>query len=434
MQSIHAKSILQTIAKSAWKKDSQCDECNVCRQSIYRGWMRSNKHHCRYCGNIVCESCSKNTVFDDTNRAPHRICDVCCQDDCNSDSKQIIEPDCNATHHHDADSRPPGQPQPKTRSMAVAVPPTAVKSHRHSSLSISSAYPCEKTAPVPLPRRCNTFPMDKKTHYKLAMNIWDARPPLSRRKMSQTVDNKYWVNCRSLLVFGYLRAESIALPSALAHIIVSCIFLNDAWQQFDNVSNADRMLISNASQTIERITHNIRHCYYAFGSHVVSAGTRKRWRLRIDAIEYYTNNHCSMLVGVVEASKMQWVRTLLGDFTYGAYKGYALRIARDTCFVHQHVTKNIHLQTGFLRKGHIIHVDLDLRSDDAKYGLLRYKFEDECGANISYGLNAQLKWLGARKCVAFDKIDKKKSWILVVGLCCKNKLTFLEPSPFKLNL
>eukprot|EP01083_Nonionella_stella_P116154 344961_1 len=68
------------INKKQWQSDSYSPNCNVCQIRIIASIFRSNKHHCRYCGKVVCGSCSINTsntthvlVID----VKHRICDLC---------------------------------------------------------------------------------------------------------------------------------------------------------------------------------------------------------------------------------------------------------------------------------------------------------------------------------------------------------------------
>lgn len=41
-----------------WRKDEMSMNCYVCAKFIKPGFLCSNKHHCRMCGNICCDSCS----------------------------------------------------------------------------------------------------------------------------------------------------------------------------------------------------------------------------------------------------------------------------------------------------------------------------------------------------------------------------------------
>eukprot|EP01084_Bolivina_argentea_P101582 182094_1 len=59
------------IDKSMWQLDGSTDNCNVCNQFIQKGFLTSNKHHCRMCAKIVCSKCSKFKV------SKKRICTSC---------------------------------------------------------------------------------------------------------------------------------------------------------------------------------------------------------------------------------------------------------------------------------------------------------------------------------------------------------------------
>eukprot|EP01084_Bolivina_argentea_P275236 469338_1 len=64
----------QIIDKSKWQRDSETEHCTICLTKIQPSLFKSNKHHCRYCGKIVCSCCSDNSF----NR--NRICDICIDD------------------------------------------------------------------------------------------------------------------------------------------------------------------------------------------------------------------------------------------------------------------------------------------------------------------------------------------------------------------
>jgi hypothetical protein len=53
---------------SLWQKDDQTTECRAC-QSTFSVWLW--KHHCRMCGCIFCDECSKQKI------AEQRVCDRC---------------------------------------------------------------------------------------------------------------------------------------------------------------------------------------------------------------------------------------------------------------------------------------------------------------------------------------------------------------------
>eukprot|EP01084_Bolivina_argentea_P230045 388097_1 len=73
---------LKPISKDEWINDSQCNACYICTDVIKSSFIKSNKHHCRYCAGIICSKCSQNQL----NRK--RICDECIQNEILQQIKQ----------------------------------------------------------------------------------------------------------------------------------------------------------------------------------------------------------------------------------------------------------------------------------------------------------------------------------------------------------
>ena len=86
------------ITRSAWQDDEACSRCNLCKSEF--NLVTFKKHHCRLCGLLVCDSCSRHkmiipeddlvirpqpfwasfvpTNFDEDDfRTPQRACDIC---------------------------------------------------------------------------------------------------------------------------------------------------------------------------------------------------------------------------------------------------------------------------------------------------------------------------------------------------------------------
>src|SRR3546814_818948 len=60
-----------------WVPDDGASKCAVCHTGFS---LTNRKHHCRRCGRVVCNTCSKNRVtlaFTDTKKV--RVCDTCMQ-------------------------------------------------------------------------------------------------------------------------------------------------------------------------------------------------------------------------------------------------------------------------------------------------------------------------------------------------------------------
>ena len=72
---------------ASWKPDRGNDTCYCCKKAIKKGVFVSNKHHCRRCGEIIHDECSKKRiVLEEALTEKHglqrnigkvRICDIC---------------------------------------------------------------------------------------------------------------------------------------------------------------------------------------------------------------------------------------------------------------------------------------------------------------------------------------------------------------------
>jgi len=74
-----------SVGPAAWRADDGCDECTLCRQEFT---FMTRKHHCRACGEVVCDECSQHREYlsqpardggpgDDVPCTLQRICDAC---------------------------------------------------------------------------------------------------------------------------------------------------------------------------------------------------------------------------------------------------------------------------------------------------------------------------------------------------------------------
>eukprot|EP01084_Bolivina_argentea_P081976 148441_1 len=61
----------KSISKDEWIDDSKSNTCHICTDLIQPSFIKSNKHHCRFCAFIICSRCSQYKC----NRK--RICDEC---------------------------------------------------------------------------------------------------------------------------------------------------------------------------------------------------------------------------------------------------------------------------------------------------------------------------------------------------------------------
>lgn len=57
-----------------WQTDSSAKQCQCCKAFFS---LIKRRHHCRYCGSLVCEQCSTKRMRVNTNKEPLRVCDTC---------------------------------------------------------------------------------------------------------------------------------------------------------------------------------------------------------------------------------------------------------------------------------------------------------------------------------------------------------------------
>lgn len=60
--------------EAEWVRDKDAPACHLCK-SIFT--LRKRRHHCRRCGNVVCDLCSQQKQELQPGEPPKRVCDVC---------------------------------------------------------------------------------------------------------------------------------------------------------------------------------------------------------------------------------------------------------------------------------------------------------------------------------------------------------------------
>merc|ERR1712025_312022 len=61
--------------KVDWQTDKSSSTCAVCSEKFF---VFKRRHHCRKCGMIVCENCSKGRmILNAEEKIPVRVCDAC---------------------------------------------------------------------------------------------------------------------------------------------------------------------------------------------------------------------------------------------------------------------------------------------------------------------------------------------------------------------
>ncbi|KAF4524041.1 hypothetical protein B566_EDAN016024 [Ephemera danica] len=64
----------ETKSDAQWASDKTVTHCRCCSKEFN---LTRRKHHCRYCGEIFCNSCSDNTMALPSSAKPVRVCDAC---------------------------------------------------------------------------------------------------------------------------------------------------------------------------------------------------------------------------------------------------------------------------------------------------------------------------------------------------------------------
>ena len=62
------------VGKHKWVPDEEATHCRSCGQAFT---MIKRRHHCRFCGGVICGACSRNRRPNPTKMKMVRICDLC---------------------------------------------------------------------------------------------------------------------------------------------------------------------------------------------------------------------------------------------------------------------------------------------------------------------------------------------------------------------
>eukprot|EP00037_Helgoeca_nana_P033795 m.419471 g.419471 ORF g.419471 m.419471 type:complete len:1185 (+) comp31568_c0_seq1:83-3637(+) len=69
----------QKAGSAVWTHDADVDVCTCCRTTKFT--LVKRRHHCRFCGNIVCDGCSHGRKYSDRANTLERCCDKCIEVD-----------------------------------------------------------------------------------------------------------------------------------------------------------------------------------------------------------------------------------------------------------------------------------------------------------------------------------------------------------------
>ncbi len=72
------KAILNPYSKVGWILNDDLTICMICKNSLL-GYISNDRHHCKACGNLVCQNCSdgRAVIKEIRDLGPLRICRLC---------------------------------------------------------------------------------------------------------------------------------------------------------------------------------------------------------------------------------------------------------------------------------------------------------------------------------------------------------------------
>ena len=77
--------ITPVVGKHQWVPDAEAPHCRCCGQQFT---VIKRRHHCRFCGEVICGGCSKNRRPNPTKMKMVRICDLCFYENATNPSEQ----------------------------------------------------------------------------------------------------------------------------------------------------------------------------------------------------------------------------------------------------------------------------------------------------------------------------------------------------------
>lgn len=85
----HNRMYSQPLPSTRWLQNSP--NCLQCGRNF--GWWPWSRHHCRFCGQLVCSDCSRKRIIHNQSGSLLRICDRCFRDGCEQGAFLMIARD-----------------------------------------------------------------------------------------------------------------------------------------------------------------------------------------------------------------------------------------------------------------------------------------------------------------------------------------------------
>eukprot|EP00485_Elphidium_margaritaceum_P004500 CAMPEP_0202702540 /NCGR_PEP_ID=MMETSP1385-20130828/15506_1 /ASSEMBLY_ACC=CAM_ASM_000861 /TAXON_ID=933848 /ORGANISM="Elphidium margaritaceum" /LENGTH=475 /DNA_ID=CAMNT_0049360203 /DNA_START=68 /DNA_END=1495 /DNA_ORIENTATION=+ len=473
--------MLPILPKSKWVKNSATNFCNACCLRIKPGLFSSNKHHCRYCGNVVCRHCSARKYNH------HRICRSChtllsaataCDVDASDSEEEERE-----------ELSPYNTPQTRCKS-DIDISPSGTglitspecdreiddDDHHHEAVisdmdelhlaDCADWEDCTIYSPSTAASSSSTTPAQSRRNsiVHAQFDVFQTLP-LSEHSERDTIEHE--LHFKRLLVHGYVRHFWRSLlqfnksrilrrfpPQFVLELMALWLTVSDSFYEYDtdlNITLQRRPIHQHLRSyrnvnIIQRTREWNMHCYHTFGSDVLTCGARTVWKFKLCG-EYNHRQKPCILLGIVEADKVRNFKGEADDdeqtwsnktqtFNDERNGGYALYTGdwnvyhNDTQgrpFVHQ---RRLEMEGLEITPNDVIAMELDLtpKSKSKQGGGAGdggdVRESSGCGI-LRFRLNGHCDTF-ANNGVAFDDIDINKSYKLAIGLYLRDKVALFQ--------
>jgi len=435
--------MLLALPRRKWVADNKTDYCNDCCVQIKRSAFSSNKHHCRFCGNIVCAACSTGTF------QKKRICDSCSHVQAalalgaiswDSDADDEIE-----------ELSPYNTPMLKFKEFSAQNSRRPSMSNRSPDLEPLAQLSPEYMEYVDFCEFQDTEIVDEILPIDLPQSAYNAKAHASASSLSfgdslhSRLSSRELMRCdsaKSCLVSGFVRAcwrnqlqfaetalMSVFPSEPILYLLAEWLTVSDC---FDEYSTDLSMIqytkpLSHLKEyrrvtTVERIKDWNFCCSHSFGYDVVCENGRAVWKFKLSG--HGADKPC-VLIGVVEANQVSQFMSRDQDltpssdtFSSAEHGGYALHTV-DWMRYHaddddgRPFAKDGELE---ITPNDVLAVELDLTH--------RFGMDHRCG-RLKFVMNGHTEMF-ENGGVAFDDIDIRKDYRLAIGMYLKGKVAMYQ--------
>jgi len=424
------------LSKHKWIKDSETDFCNACTHRIIPGPFSSNKHHCRYCGSVVCSKCSDQTLND------LRICSLC-----NRIALDIVDAEFESDRSDEIEELSPwNTPMLKYQEFTASGSDSMFleselmyRDDIEFKLDLSESHHVDiEQDQSSIPWGAFTEPSSVRCDRNVASkggsfdgSCWSrfVRSDAAKRDLVTGFVRDCW---RTLLQF-----DGFAFPSsAVIGVMTEWLTVSDGIDEYHTAlgiihHHEALCYLRNyrSVETIERTKEWNRECYHSFGSDVWSRGARNVWKVKVSGHDDNAQKTC-ILIGIVEADKVEQFtehsdRRHVGSFSDEEHGGYALltgnwRTYHEDSDQGQLFSASADPIALTLSPNDVMAVEIDF-TPKYEYGP---RTSSRCGT-LKYALNGSYAPF-QNGGVAFDDIDIDKSYRFAVGMFLRDRLALYQ--------